>query len=149
MPIDSNLGYEYIYDPDNPKSNKAGKIYVHRMVMENFLGRDLLSDEVVHHKNGNRSDNRIDNLEVMTSLEHFKLHAGEKPEIKCLICGRKHKNKKYCSGTCAGIGLRKVPRPSKDELKSDMNNISWLAIGRKYGVSDNAARKWARKYNLI
>ena len=46
----------------------------HRYLMEQYLGRELAEDEVVHHKNGNKLDNRIENLEVMTKAEHAKLH---------------------------------------------------------------------------
>ena len=46
----------------------------HRKIMEEFLGRKLTKDEVVHHKNGIRNDNRIENLMVMTNSEHAKLH---------------------------------------------------------------------------
>ena len=42
-------------------------ILEHRWVMERFLGRKLTSDETVHHINGNRTDNRIENLELWTS----------------------------------------------------------------------------------
>ena len=46
----------------------------HRVFMEKFVGRTLSEDEVVHHKNGNKIDNRIENLEVMTRVEHTRLH---------------------------------------------------------------------------
>jgi len=42
-----------------------------------------------------------------------------------------------------------VERPSREQLELDIASSSWVSIGRKYGVSDNAVRKWARKYGLI
>jgi hypothetical protein len=56
-------GYEYISTVD-------GRYATHRKVMEDYLHRPLRSDEVVHHKNGNRLDNRIENLELTTRGEH-------------------------------------------------------------------------------
>jgi Helix-turn-helix domain len=41
---------------------------------------------------------------------------------------------------------RKVPRPSYDQLMKDLGTMSYCAVGRKYGVSDNAIRKWVRWY---
>jgi transposase-like protein len=41
---------------------------------------------------------------------------------------------------------RRVERPSYEQLKADLQTMSFLAIGRKYGVSDNAVRKWLRWY---
>jgi transposase-like protein len=41
---------------------------------------------------------------------------------------------------------RRVPRPSYDQLMEDVKSMSMVAVGRKYGVSDNAVRKWIRWY---
>jgi len=63
----NNNGYELLYQPENPNANVNGLVLVHRKVMSEVLGRPLLRTEQVHHKNGNRSDNRIENLEIWTT----------------------------------------------------------------------------------
>lgn len=73
--------YFYLF-PDHPKSNKDGYIMEHDLVMECIIGRHLKDDEVVHHKNKIRNDNRKENLELMTFKEHAALHMKERNELK-------------------------------------------------------------------
>lgn len=58
-------GYVFIVDWKHPRANKhTGRVREHIVVMERKLGRSLLKGEEVHHKNGNRADNRLRNLEL-------------------------------------------------------------------------------------
>lgn len=56
-------------------------VYRYRLVMEGHLGRYLLPSEDVHHKNGNKTDDRIDNLQVMSRSDHTKLHARRRKAV--------------------------------------------------------------------
>lgn len=67
-------GYTLVYIPDHPAADRCGYVLEHRAVMEFYLGRFLSQDEVVHHKNSNKKDNRIENLSVVTRAEHINLH---------------------------------------------------------------------------
>ena len=69
--------------------------------------------------------------------KEFEVDAAKKDSRKC------------CSRECyINLKWKDSKIPEKEQLKKDINNMSWLAIGRKYNVSDNAVRKWAKKYDL-
>lgn len=67
-------GYVYILNKEHPNCNKRGFVLEHRLVIEKQLGRYLTNEEIVHHINENKSDNRIENLQIVTNSEHTKLH---------------------------------------------------------------------------
>jgi len=71
----------------------------------------------------------------------------------CPICRVEYAStsagQKYCSYACSYFGQRKVLRPTKSQLAKDINSMNWLAMGRKYGVSAQAVKKWAKRYALI
>lgn len=67
-------GYIAVYFPDHPKSTKDGYVMEHVLVMECAIGRWLTDDEVVHHINRKKDDNRLENLKLMTNSEHMRYH---------------------------------------------------------------------------
>ena len=119
--------YVYALVPEHPNATKSGYVLMHRIIMENHLGRLLNANEVVHHKDHNKKNNSIENLEVLNSLEHVKLHASEKRKsyvtLICPECGKtfvRAKNQThlvktkctfnctFCSRGCMGKFSRKV-----------------------------------------
>lgn len=73
----TSQGYIGIYCPNHPSIKLSNAIYVgeHRLVMEKKIGRFLNHNEHIHHINGEKTDNRIENLEIVTASNHIKKHS--------------------------------------------------------------------------
>lgn len=71
----SQQGYKYIMYPNHPRANATKCIPEHVLIMEKHLGRFLTKEEVVHHINEIKDDNRIENLKLFSnSSEHMRHH---------------------------------------------------------------------------
>ena len=68
-------GYIEVYSPQHPRKNKRNCVYEHDLIMEQHIGRLLEPNEVVHHKDFNKTNNDISNLVLMTNKEHAKYHS--------------------------------------------------------------------------
>lgn len=84
-------GYMYARtEPRHPKANSKGLYPLHRVLVENHIGRLLGPNEVVHHLDGDKSNNSIENLRLMTLQSHIKEHYPTPPkplaELECPVC---------------------------------------------------------------
>ena len=62
-------GYVYVYAGKHVNANRSSRVAEHRLTMSNFLGRPLYKNENVHHKNGDKADNRLENLELWVTTQ--------------------------------------------------------------------------------
>ena len=134
---------------------------------ENWQGRTM--SLILDHINGVPDDNRLENLQIVcpNCAATLDTHCGRKnrreSEIRnCRHCGRafeaKYREHRYCSHACGcrwdrsrlrgrpKPASRKVERPPREQLLTEIEATGYCAVGRRYGVSDNAVRKWVRFY---
>ncbi len=67
-------GYVLVHTPEHPNAQANGYIRRARLTLSQHLGRPLISFEIAHHKNGDRADDRVENLELRTASQHSKNH---------------------------------------------------------------------------
>jgi hypothetical protein len=122
---------------------------------------------ILDHINGVPDDNRLENLRMVcpNCAATLDTHCGRKNRMEvrlrqCARCGAdfavRYPSHRYCSSECGcrhsnrrrepRPNARKVTRPSYEQLVADLASASFVAVGRAYGVSDNAVRKWLRAY---
>lgn len=167
--------YKEIYMPNHPNARSNGTILEHRYIAEQKLGRYLTSDEVVHHVDENKRNNNPDNLIVFrTAADHSRYHKiGILKEMEdgtyiCPIPEERIRQcpycKKYfisssdflrihCSNECRIKDdnerfENREDRPDKETLSKLIYSTPFTKIAEMYNVSDNAVRRWCKKYDL-
>lgn len=128
----------------------------------------------VHHIDGDRSNNELSNLMILCpnchtftdnycGKNHKKstqdksdefYHTNKRKEVTkiCEYCGKEFhtlsKSQKFCSQKCFKLHRRKSQRPSKEELEKLIHLKSYRELGRMFGVTDNAIKKWCIYYSI-
>lgn len=67
----SSHGYVRLFEPEHPNADHTGRVYEHTFVMSKSLRRALVDNENVHHKNGDKQDNRLENLELWSTSQPY------------------------------------------------------------------------------
>jgi len=119
-----------------------------------WLGKPITIQ--LDHINGISNDNRIENLRLLCPNCHSqtKTHSGKnRSKNKCVLCGSRTSNSrtKHCMNCFIkhiapeiGKRQRRVERPQTETLLNDIKELGYVGTGKKYGVSDNAIRKWLK-----
>ena len=141
--------YLYAVVKPHPRATKHGYVLLHRIVMENHLGRLLERNEVVHHKDENKKNNNISNLELTTVVDHASDHGlkhGKQIAIlKCPFCktiferrkGNTHLSKgqgEYttCSKPCRGSFSRFIQLHGRTQWVQDAISENIVRIERRF-----------------
>jgi hypothetical protein len=120
---------------------------------------------VLDHINGTADDHRLENLQMVcpncaaTLDTHCGRHNRQTPLVlECPVCAERfapsNRHQQFCSQACAYRRQRGVPqtdrrrvrRPPYAQLLREIHALGWEGVGRRYGVSGNAVRKWVAQY---
>lgn len=157
--VDS-IGREYFYkgmlmkEGRNGSTNYRGvslqgvSYRLHRLVYFSF-NPDADESLEINHIDHNPSNNNLSNLELVTRQENIEAYLDfydmRAKQFFCKDCGKIVTFQSIRCKTCKDLKQRRVEdRPSKEDLIEELKNSNYTQMGRKYGVSDNAIRKWLK-----
>lgn len=135
-------GYVKIYVRPLGSASTGKYVFEHRMIMERHLGRSLADDEVVHHKNRDTQDNRLENLEVMSRSAHISGHnVGKRrpfhklpadTQRRILSALVKANAKRAKNGTLGGAIQRGKQKQKHTRPKSGFKGVKFVKQSKRY-----------------
>lgn len=164
--------YEYLDKSTNIKSHVLRKKLIEDGVKEDKCELCGLSEWMgvkipleLHHKDTNHYNNSLENLQILcpnchaiqegnsgaaigTKKSKIELAKKEKKIPICPQCGKIFSGEGKVCVDCGHKNQRVVERPGRDILKQEIRTTPFLQLAAKYGVSDNAVKKWCIAYNL-
>jgi hypothetical protein len=145
-------GYVLIHCPEHPNATKQGYVREHRLVVEKTINRYLTKREVVHHKNGNHSDNRIENLILFSDNgTHLALECfGKKPkwtkEGLQKMKDRKAPSMKGMPQCSPGNGARTLRKKQIQKLLLETSNLEDIEPGEELPKLPPAYQRKSKKH---
>ncbi len=147
-------GYPAVYWPNHPlRWPSNGCVRVHQVVAYEKYG-EIPDGMQVHHIDEDKWNWDPDNLILVTSEVHNRLHASAPEERLCPTCGkmvlvsmnrREKRSKTYCGLSCANTARYNIPWPPVVDVQKMATELGYAAAGRQLGCSDNAVRKYLRR----
>lgn len=148
---DKNVPGAYDFHHRNPKEKDFGISRYQNLNWKKLLKEVDKCDLVCKNCHAEIHDDPQRRGEILKGKEEWEKRKTK--TVECLCCKKKFKQsknrQKYCSPSCCSTESRKVKRPTKSELARMLTKETWVAMGKKFGVSDNAVRKWAKTYELL
>lgn len=152
--------YPHFYAPTHPLAYADGMVYCHLAVCLEKYGRGPHDDENVHHMDGDVWNWEPTNLRLVKVWVHQVAHAfldgrigSQYHDVICDECGEVFvggpKHSRYCNAACFGRAGRRWEYPEDpSDVIAAIQSRGYVGAGRKYGVSDNAIRKYLRRRGI-